>query len=206
MFSGQVRVSPSGTCIVAQAGPREVPRGTVAAAYATSVASWEPEFRSGEPFIRRRVHSCGCSQMFRPRALVPYEHMFSSLRTSPLAQRALGALDLARSFLMLEDDCDVDWEVDRNELSAPIHPHRVPLRRGSHHRRPGTPAAAEQVCTTPIFNGQPTRQGIAGAPRGIPVPARRGTYPGGHNGQAARTETRAAGLSSSGCDRHAPHC
>jgi hypothetical protein len=128
--------------------------------------------------------------------------MFSSLRTSPLAQRALGALDLARSFLMLEDDITVDWEVDWNEPFAPIHPHRVPLRRRS-DRRPGRTAPADQICITPTFYGRPARQGIARAPRGIPVPARRGTYPEGQHGQAARTETRAAGLSSSGCDRHA---
>ena len=106
---------------------------------------------------------------------------------------------------MLEDDCDVDWEVDWNEPIVPIHPHRVPLRRGAYNRRPGTPAPALQVCITPIFNGQPVRQGNARAPRGVPVPARRGTYPEGQHGKAARTETRAAGLSPSGCDRHARH-
>jgi len=50
--------------------------------------------------------------------------MLPSLRTS-LAQRALGALGLTRSFLLLEDDYDVDWEVDgRNESlrSADIQP------------------------------------------------------------------------------------
>ena len=46
---------------------------------------------------------------------VPYEHMFSPTRTSALAQRALGALRLTRSFLLLEDDYDVDWEVDPDE-------------------------------------------------------------------------------------------
>jgi len=103
---------------------------------------------------------------------------------------------------MLEDDYDVDWEVDRNEPSVPLHPHRVPLRRRSAERRPGAPAAAGQVCLTPTFNGQPARQGTAGAPREMPVLARRGSYSEGHNGKAARTETRAAGLSPSGCDRH----
>ncbi len=130
--------------------------------------------------------------------------MFSSLRTSPLAQRALGALDLARSFLMLEDDIAVDWEVDRDEPTQPVHPHRVPLRRRSEARRPGLPAPVYHVCLTPTFNGQPARQGIARAPREFPVLARRGPYPEGQNGQAARTETRAARLSPSGCDRHRP--
>ncbi len=128
--------------------------------------------------------------------------MFSSLRTSPLAQRALGALDLARSFLMLEDDYDVDWEVDRNEPSVPVHPHRVPLRRRSAIRRGGSPGPLDHVCLSPVSNGQPARQGIARATRGTAVPARRGTYPEGQHRQAGRKETRAARMSPSGCDRH----
>jgi len=54
--------------------------------------------------------------------------MFPSANSS-LARRALDALRLTRSFLTLEDDYAVDWEVDRDEPSreAP-HPHRVPLR------------------------------------------------------------------------------
>jgi hypothetical protein len=38
--------------------------------------------------------------------------MFASTKNSSLAQRTLGTLRLTRSFLMLEDDYDVDWEVD----------------------------------------------------------------------------------------------
>jgi hypothetical protein len=38
--------------------------------------------------------------------------MFPWSTPSPLARRARNALALARSFLLLEDDCDVDWEVD----------------------------------------------------------------------------------------------
>jgi hypothetical protein len=128
--------------------------------------------------------------------------MFSSLRTSPLAQRALGALDLARSFLMLEDDYAVDWEVDWDEPSVPIHPHRVPLSKRSISRRGGSAGPVDQVCLSPTSNGQPARQGIARAPREISVPARRGTYPEGQHWQAGRMETRAARLSPSGCDRH----
>ena len=49
-------------------------------------------------------------------AILLYEHMFSSSpHTPPFAQRALGALRLARSFLLLEDDYEVDWEVDQDE-------------------------------------------------------------------------------------------
>jgi hypothetical protein len=148
------------------------------------------------------MHAYTCSQNFRPQPNLGYEHMFSSLRTSPLAQRALGALDLARSFLMLEDDIAVDWEVDWDEPIVPVHPHRVPLRRRSESRRPGRVAPVAEACLSPTFNGQPARQGIARAPRETQLLARRGTYPEGQNGQATRTETRAARLSPSGCDRH----
>jgi len=111
--------------------------------------------------------------MFCPNAFLRYEHMFSSLRTSPLAQRTLGALDLARSFLMLEDDDPVDWEVGWNEHTAPVHPHRAPLRRRSTARRPGTPAPPHHECISPAFYGQPGVRGNAGAERRDRVPARR---------------------------------
>jgi hypothetical protein len=42
--------------------------------------------------------------------------MFPRKPSSPLVRGARGALSLARSFLLLEDDYDVDWEVDRYEL------------------------------------------------------------------------------------------
>ena len=111
--------------------------------------------------------------------------MFSSLRTSPLAQRTLGALDLARSFLLLEDDHRVDWEVDRNEPFTPVHPHRAPLRRGSRPRRPGTIPAPRQDCISPTFYGQPAVRRNARATRESEGSARRGS-------RAGRTETRAA--------------
>ena len=38
-------------------------------------------------------------------------------------------LRLARSFLLLEDDYDVDWEVDQDEPARDA-PHRAPLRGG----------------------------------------------------------------------------
>jgi hypothetical protein len=133
--------------------------------------------------------------------------MFPSLRTSPLAQRALGALDLARSFLLLEDDYAVDWEVDRDEPSPPIHPHRAPLRRRSTPRRPGGGLQVEHVCVSPIFNGEPARRGpsnLAGtirAPREGIAPARRGSHPGG-NELTARPDTRVEGLRPPGCGSH----
>jgi hypothetical protein len=86
-----------------------------------------------------------------------YEQMFASARTSTLAQRTLGALRLTRSFLLLEDDYDVDWEVDRDETLTQTHPHRVPLRgprRRSRtvasHRRAGQRVPAQHICLSPV--------------------------------------------------------
>jgi hypothetical protein len=78
--------------------------------------------------------------------------MFCSWRTAQPVQRALDALRLARSFLLLEDDCVRDWEVagdepGRGELD---HPHRTPLRGRFVARRPGQPTPAPQVCVTPV--------------------------------------------------------
>jgi hypothetical protein len=101
-------------------------------------------------------HAHTCSHRFRPRALLGYEHMFSSQRTSTLAQRALGALRMTRSFLLLEDDHDVDWEVDRDERPRVAHPHRAPLRRRCIQRRPGQAAPAANVCLSPIGASAPT--------------------------------------------------
>ncbi len=80
--------------------------------------------------------------------------MFPSAKTSKLAQRSFGALRLTRSFLMLEDDYDVDWEVDEDELTQ-IHPHRMPLResrrwRRSSTRRPGQIEPVKTLCLSPV--------------------------------------------------------
>jgi hypothetical protein len=86
--------------------------------------------------------------------------MFASATGSALAQRTLGALRLTRSFLMLEDDYDVDWEVDLDEpLAQKTHPHRAWLRgpgsrsRRLAARRGGQQAPAWQHCLSPV--GQP---------------------------------------------------
>ena len=85
-----------------------------------------------------------------------YEQMFANARTSKLAQRSLGALRLTRSFLTLEDDYDVDWEVDRDEEQTQNHPHRVPLRgpgrrsRTAGDRRGGEIAPKRQLCLSSI--------------------------------------------------------
>jgi hypothetical protein len=94
---------------------------------------------------------------FRPVAVVSYEHMFPS-SSSSLARRALGALRLTRSFLMLEDDYSVDWEVDWDEPSGEAHPHRAPLRGGFVRRRPGEPATAPQPCLSPIVSANGASQ------------------------------------------------
>jgi hypothetical protein len=86
--------------------------------------------------------------------------MFPSSNSS-LARRALGALRLARSFLLLEDDYDVDWEVDWNEPIGETHPHRASLRGRSVSRRPGEPALRAQLCLSPVTSS-------IGTPRGRP--------------------------------------
>ncbi len=104
--------------------------------------------------------------------------MFSSTNPSPLARRLFGALDLVRSFLLLEDDYDVDWEVDQDELveasgcgsrssdwNGPErgdHPHRVVLQSRLSMRRPGVPVAREQVCLCPV--GGRARAGVTRSP------------------------------------------
>jgi hypothetical protein len=90
--------------------------------------------------------------------------MFPRTSTPPLARRLLSALRLLRSFLLLEDDYDVDWEVDRDEPYShqpsphktareelsDDHPHRAALRSRLGSRRPGAPAPREQVCLCPL--------------------------------------------------------
>src|ERR1700691_2134063 len=90
--------------------------------------------------------------------------MFPSANSS-LARRALDALRLTRSFLTLEDDYAVDWEVDRDEPAreAP-HPHRAPLRGGFVPRRPGEPVLRPQVCLSRIASSTITAPGRAHRP------------------------------------------
>ena len=83
--------------------------------------------------------------------------MFSHKRTSPKGQRALGALRLARSFLLLEDDHEFGWEADQDEPTMAQHPHRAPLHTGARIRRPGQPAPRPAVCLSPIVATGPHR-------------------------------------------------
>jgi hypothetical protein len=151
-----------------------------------------PENGSLERFLGKGHDTHRCSPSFRPGPFLSCEHMFSSLRTSPLAQRTLGALDLARSFLMLEDDDGVDWEVDRNEPDTPVHPHRAPLRRGFRARRAGAIAPPGQECISPTSYGQPanaprgTMRWSARATRESELSADRGSRAGGMEKRAAR--------------------
>jgi len=80
--------------------------------------------------------------------------MFSQ-RTSKLTQRALAAAGQIRSFLLLEDDRDVDWEVDAQEVSGDVHAtaaalHERQLQRPARSRRPGSTRAAVQPCLSPV--------------------------------------------------------
>jgi hypothetical protein len=94
--------------------------------------------------------------------------MFPRSAPSPLTRRARNALSLAHSFLLLEDDYDVDWEVDldecgrdRSEIDGisdrdargrdPMsHPHRTALRSRSARVRAGQTAQAPQICVCPV--------------------------------------------------------
>jgi hypothetical protein len=108
---------------------------------------------STDTYIRSHGRLAG----IRPIAFLAYEQMFASTKSSSLAQRTLGALRLTRSFLLLEDDYDVDWEVDLDEpLAQTIHSHRVSLRgpgsrsRRLAKRRPGQIEPARHHCLSPV--------------------------------------------------------
>src|SRR5439155_5587100 len=118
------------------------------------VAGSAPENGSGIRDFGRPSAPKGSLRAVRPKPFLACEHMFPSVRTSALAQRALGALRLTRSFLLLEDDHEVDWEVDENEPSACAAMRRTPLRgvaaARSARSRPGQPAPARPACTLAI--------------------------------------------------------
>ncbi|MGA9285100.1 MAG: hypothetical protein WBV85_06625 [Solirubrobacteraceae bacterium] len=115
--------------------------------------------------------------------------MFCSSPAPRLNRRLLGALRLARSFLLLEDDYKVDWEVDQDEPAVPMrrglgsdrdepaedghdsmgegHPHRMALQSRLSVRRPGIVVPHEQVCLCPV--GGRARAGVS---RGSFLPER----------------------------------
>ena len=144
-LSSQVRARGRGPCI---ARPQRASRGTCRRP-ASCNDPLQPRDARKSALQSRFAAACGTHvRTFAsdPSEGAPYldEHMFPTARTSTLAQRALGALRLTRSFLLLEDDYDVDWEVDQNEhLQAP-HPHRAPLR-GRRRDAPAGHAAAARA-------------------------------------------------------------
>jgi hypothetical protein len=130
------------------------------------------------------VRTNTCSQTVRPQRSLLYEHMFCSSPKPEVPRRLVRTLRLVRSFLLLEDDYEVDWEVDRDEraerpgaaiegsdghLGAEenVHPHRMALRSRLGARRPGIVASAEQVCLCPIGE-----RASAGVSRGSLSPKR----------------------------------
>jgi len=93
--------------------------------------------------------------------------MFPTRRTSQILQRASGALVLLRSFLLLEYDNAVDWEVDQEPAQPFEHPHRAPLRGAGaggplRARRPGATQPRAQVCISPV---ERLATGAVGQPR-----------------------------------------
>lgn len=101
------------------------------------------------------------SYRFCPKALLLYEHVFCSPATSTLVQRARIVLSLTRSFLLLEDDDPVDWEVDGVERRIDGEPawaraHRRQLRERRAVpglvRRAGQATPRPQPCLCPILN------------------------------------------------------
>lgn len=113
--------------------------------------------------------------------------MFCQAERSSIRQRLFSALVLTRSFLLLEDDHEVDWEVDQDERGERLggdtsghssvalrselagsegdgHPHRVGLRSRLGDRRPGVVRAQELVCVCPL--PAPERGVLAAGQRG----------------------------------------
>jgi len=118
-------------------------------------------------FPRAAMHTYTCSYPFRPPSHLACEHMFPP-SNHRLAQRALAAYRLTRSFLLLEDDHDVDWEVDQGERVPADHPHRGALGMRAiadrlAHRRPGEPPRGELVCLCPVGRTAPAPTRAGGA-------------------------------------------
>jgi hypothetical protein len=138
----------------------------------------------------------------RPHACLSYEHMFPWSTPSPLARRARNALTLARSFLLLEDDYDVDWEVDRERPGRGAARGRTDDRGradergrvnepGRAHRRRHRAAPAHTEASHPHrvwLRGRSSRR-RPGAPRPVPqvclCPVRSGSRGGSVQAAAA---------------------
>ncbi len=122
--------------------------------------------------------------------------MFPSTDTPPTtapAARLVKALRLIRSFLLLEDDYEVDWEVDCSERAnrrrrdgggrprpdgfrtgaspGREHPHREPLRRAREERRrrrAGAVAGPDHACLCASSDGGPSVDRVASVARSEP--------------------------------------
>jgi hypothetical protein len=121
--------------------------------------------------------------------------MFPYANNRQSASRLIGALRLIRSFLLLEDDYDVDWEVGQDgpygDMGVTVgsfvdgptrewrswspldreHPHPRTMHVDRRERRPGSVRTREQGCSCPL-------------------PAQRGTTPAN---QSRTTAGRPAG-------------
>jgi hypothetical protein len=113
-----------------------------------------------------------------------------SYGTSTLTQRALAAAGMLRSFLLLEDDGRVDWEVDQDgEKRDDTQPRRAPLpasrrlKRPPRTRRPGEPSARPQVCLSPVADAPPRHQLVAHCHAPSGEAAARGAVGRGHDGR-----------------------
>jgi hypothetical protein len=103
-----VRPAARSPCL--QPHQRQVHAETQLSLQPISVSSaLECGFTGSTPDTYVRSHASVRTSAYR------YEHMFPQSIPSPLTRRARSALSLARSFLLLEDDYDVDWEVDQDE-------------------------------------------------------------------------------------------
>jgi hypothetical protein len=108
-------------------------------------------------------------------AFLAYERMFPSV-SMEIAQRARRAYRLTRSFLLLEDDYDVDWEVDQDERVQADHPHRAVLGISViadrlAHRRPGEPERGDTPCLCAVGRTAPTStrgEGARASSGGVP--------------------------------------
>ena len=188
----QVRAGRPGTCMVAvgaRAGAERLDAG--ARRLQLPLQSGRPRDRLSRAISRDAAGAYTCSHIFRPSAFLPYEHMFSSLRTSPLPSGRSERWTWPARSSCSRTTYHVDWEVDRNGHSQPVHPHRAPLRT----RRPAAPsglarAGAARVHLPHLLRPVPCarrerRRRAPSTKLGEPRAPRRGGW------QAARTETRA---------------